>query len=349
MDRDSLQRQIKPFSPQKDDKPLRLFQHLKPSESDVPPLDTICDQRARSPHGLQGNELRTFWSEIFRAENLTLADLYPERLQAAWRIVREWCALIRIIQYPNQALHQVLTDREPSPWTFRNFRPKSIGGIRDAYVRGCYGDVPGLPLSPPVQPKVARHHPDYEPNRDKRLVVWCKVVARIGVGRLGLMTRPDGRYGMAGLVEPIYARLAFPSPGEIYAFEEAIVTKALGWLVETSLQEAGERLTEVYGLRAHEVQQVLAMAQDCATRHTAVSSESAKAVLLLRLEKLLGDAQKALAVRDAVFVVREIAKLRGLVKVSGEKAEQSVDEMVKLAAEQSGSKEQKRLPPPPKL
>jgi len=79
-----------------------------------------------------------------------------------------------------------------------------------------------------------------------------------------------------------------------------------------------------------------------------VNSESAKAVLLLRLEKLLGDAQRAFAVRDAVFVVREIARLKGLVRDSGSTNEKSVDEMVKLA-EESKKADQKALPPPPEL
>lgn len=347
MDPDSIQRQIKPFSPRTEDQqPARLFQDVRRSESDVPPLDTISDRRMRGTNGLVGHELQSFWTEVFRAENLSLEDLYPFRLQAAWRVSREWCLLLGLISQPNQSLPQVLQDADPSPWLDRDFAPENPSLIPDSFVRAIYGEAKGLPLSPPQPPRVALARPDYEPSRDKRLVLWCRAFTRIAMGRLGLQVRQDGRYGMAGLTEPDYARIAMPTPGEIYAFEELIVGRALTWLVESSIHETNQKLMEIYGLRDHEARQVLAMAQDSATRYTGINLEAARSVLIMRLEKLLGDAQSALNTRDAVFVIRELSRLRGLVKDSQSESTQTVEHMVKVIKDVE-KRDRKQLPPPP--
>jgi hypothetical protein len=345
--RDHLQKQIKPFSPQEEKRPARIFQFLKPDASDIPPLDTVKDQRARGPKGMQGQELKEFWAGVFCAENLTLEDLYPLRLRAAWRIAREWCILVGLIEQPNQPLQMAVDGRTPSPWEHRDFVPL-INITEDPHIAAYYGEVKGIPLMPPAPPRIAKHRDDYSPDRDKRLVLWCQIASRIAFGRLGIHARQDGRHGLAGLLDPLYARLAMPTPGELYAFEEVIVGEALGWLVESNIQEASIQLSDLYGLREHEIRQVLAMAQDSATRFTSINQESARAVLLMRLEKILGDAQSSMNARDAILVVREIARLKGLVRGTKKAADESAEGMVRIIEAVKGKEGQKKLPPPPK-
>lgn len=345
--REHLQKQIKPFSPQEDNRPARIFQFLKPDAADIPPLDTVRDQRVRGPNGLQGKELKAFWAGVFRAENMTLEDLYPLRLRAAWRIAREWCILVGLIEQPNQSLQMAVDGKDPSPWDQRDFVPL-IEIHEDPHVAAYYGEVKGIPLLPPAPPRIARHRDDYSPDRDKRLVLWCQIASRIAFGRLGIHARQDGRHGLAGLLDPLYARLAMPTPGELYAFEEVIVGEALGYLVESNIQEASIQLSDVYGLREHEIRQVLGMAQDSATRFTSASQESARALLLLRLEKILGDAQSSLNTRDAILVIREISRLKGLVRGTQKEASETAEGMVRIVQSLKKEGGQKKLPPPPK-
>jgi hypothetical protein len=334
---------IRPLAPRSEQRPERLFQFVQPTEGDLPPLETIEERAARDPRGLRGTGLRQFWLEAFRSQELTLDELYPLRLHAAWRITREWCCVVGLIVQPTQTIELALNDPDAGdPINDRNWRP--AGDIKDERVQEVYDAIPGLPLVPPRPPKV-KNEDSYDPNYDRRLLYWCRMMQRIAFGRLGVQVRQDGRYGTAGLFDPEFARVAWPRMGEIFAYEEYLVRETMKQLTDTNMQDTLSWLGRKHGLRDHEARQLLYMASGMATRYTQIDDESARALTLMRLEKLYGDCQEEFKVRDAVFVLREISRLRGLGKDEG--ANQGIHDLVRAMEQIGKEKSEKRIPPPP--
>jgi len=343
-DRDDLQHEARPFGPQPDEKKAQMFNQA-PCEVDgyLPPLETVEERRARDPRGLQGQQLELFFQERFSHE-LTLAELYPYRLKAYWRIVREWAALIGLVSHPSETLREACLV-EPSPWTYRklvyaNRSPK------DAHMRKIIEEAEGLSLLPPAPPDAARGRPDYTPRRDYKLRKWCELVHYLGTTRLALGQTMEGRYGLAGLNDPDYARLATPSPAEVCALEDLMVRKALELLVQRNRQAVVESIRNEYGLFDHEIDQVLAMAHARAAEHGRADKDAVRGLNMLRLEKILDDFHERMDGRGALLALREIAKIAGL--DADTEAEATVEDMANVARlTNTQTKKGKKLPPPP--
>ena len=343
-DRNDLQQEARPFGPPPSPDKARMF-NLAPAEIDgyLPPLETVGERMARDPRGLSGERLRAFWDEVF-SEDMTLVEMYPFRIKVAWRIVREWAALIGIVHTPSESLREACSF-SPSPWTSR----KLVFGERtppDGRLVQLITDAGGLPFLPPAPPEAADGHADYTPMRDAKLKKWCELVEYIGATRLALGQTTEGRYGLAGLTDPNFARLAMPSPAEICAMEDLMVREALDILVARSRQVAAEKLREKYYLFDHEIHQIVAIAQARAAVHAQVDKEAVRGLLMLRLEQILDDCHERLDARGALLTLREMGKVAGLDKVA--EGEDDVDNMANTARLSSaGRKPKKGLPPAP--
>lgn len=343
-DRDRLQNEAKPFGPPPDPSAARMF-NMVPAEVDgyLPPLETVRERKEHDHRGLQGKQLQMFWDEAF-SEDLTLAEMYPHRIKAAWRIVREWAALIGIVRIPGESLRDACSF-SPSPWTNR----KLVFGERtppDVRIQNIITDAAGLPFLPPAPPETAKGHPDYTPMRDAKLKKWCALVEYIGTTRLALGHTIQGRYGLAGLTDPNFARLAMPSPAEICAFEDLLVRQTLDFLVAKSRTKAATALREKYGLFDHEIDQIVMLAQKRAAKHAPDDREAVRGLLMLRLEKILDDCDERMDARGALLTLREMSKIAGLDKVEGNDLDAT--DMANEARLTAGpGKSKKELPPPP--
>ena len=346
MNRDILQHEAYPFGEKPEERQIQLFNQIKPAEVGgyLPPVETIQDRRSRDPRGLTGIPLKNFWNEVY-AEDLSLADLYPFRVVVAWRIIREWAVQIGIIDRRRDTLRESC-DVQPSPWTNRKMHFGSRTP-KDGRIADLIKDAQGLCFLPPDIPESARGRDDYKPSRDRKLVQWCALVNHIGNTRMALGTTKNGRYGLAGLTDPNIARLAMPIPAEIFALEELLVRQALRQMVETSNTTAMDFLRTKYDLFDHEIQQIIAMAQDSAMDYISDNPQSQRALLMLRCEKILNDCHERMDTRGSILVLREMAKLARLNSTSDEPDVEGMVQEAQLINSQRNP--EKILPPPPEL
>lgn len=344
MDKNILQRGAFPFGPEPGEADIKLFNDIKPSELNgyLPPLETVAERRSRDPRGLGGKELKTFWAEIYSTD-LSLADLYPFRVAAAWRIVRAWAVQIGVVEAANTPLREAC-DVAPSPWTNRRLHFGSRTP-RDSVIATHIKDAKGLCFLPPGIPEKAIGDKAYTPQRDAKLRYWCALVDYIGNSRLALGTTQNGRLGLAGLTDPNMARLAMPTPAEICAHEELLVRLALMKMVEDSNTAAMGFLREKYGLFDHEVQQIMAMALASSVSYSPDDPAATRALLSMRLEKVLHDCHERMDSRGAILAIREMARLANL---NRETDDSGIDGMVRAAQLVNSQKNPKKaLPPPP--
>lgn len=285
-----------------------LFRFHKDARRETPRLVPFRPGH-QPPERLQGRELRAFYEEFFAGE-ASLEELYPFRLGVAWRIVREMCMLRGVLKEPNQTLHDA-TKVAPSPWTNPFYFFGRVSGDRQ------FDDLieeRSSPLLPPDIPGCNRNGTvdgDYDPRTDEALRHYCRLIDYVANIRLRIPRTLDGRYGMAGLVEPELVRIAMPHPDDIMAWEVEVVRETMSvW--RTGRSDDAERwLSERFDLHDTEIVQVLAMARDRAVHMVGLDDlRGAKAILLQQMEALHKKLGDAIDYRGQMLLLKEMWRIR---------------------------------------
>lgn len=308
---------IKPFT--KEPSPRSLFRLVERETTGLMSMESLEDVMARRHTGLKGNELRQFWYDAFATQTLTLDDLYPYRVRAAWRMMRELSYIFGWIDKPETSIDEA-TDAPPSPWLNPTGPFVPVGDpIIDALLH-THGHVALLPPSPPE----GVTEEEYDATADRPLEVYLRVFTQVAE-RLHISGTDEGRYGLAGLLDPQLVRVAMPGPREVIEFEALVVREALQSLVKDTYHGAEEMLRERYDLREHEVRQVMAMVRRLARSRIDVEDlEGARALCILRMESAIQQAQEAGDHRGQISGIEKLARLHGIDRGD---ADQDVDDM----------------------
>lgn len=283
-----------------------------PTPGDMLSLSLTPAEDQRRREGLARGMFRT----AIEDERLTLRDTLPLRARLAWRVVREFARLKGLV-HDDQLLVDALPIA-PDPWLF----PVSDRDLDDSaadrddgqpryrplwdverWLRRGEGEVAmtGLPLMPPPVPPAftaddGSIKAGYDPDYDVDLLLWLRCAGKIATRYAfaeGTATDPEsGRRGLAGLLEPDVARLAWPGREHIMAVEEMLVDEALTIMVKgpgrgeigRGVLAATEHLEKRHGLRDRECQSVVRCALALARRSVEAQMEDQRALMVLRVE-----------------------------------------------------------------
>lgn len=270
------------------------------------------------------HELEAWWRKRFNDADRNFADLEGHRLVVGWRITREIAIAIGIC-HPDEMLTEAILRRDDprcvwSSYTGRAPRVHGNPGWSDAV--GMRMSQAGLGLGiPDISPEhlnaMGYIDPQYNPEKDDRLLAWIELVEfisrKMGI-EAGSYRLPElGKMGLHGVLEPKMSRLLWPSRFALGSFEESLTIEAL----EQMQQSGGSRgtrkyLREKYGFLPGECTAVISAASREAIRQTgSEDTVQARAMLVLRLEEMMERA------RDAVDIKSELAALRLLATVQG--------------------------------
>lgn len=187
----------------------------------------------------------------------------------------------------------------------------------------------GLALVPPEVPYRWRD-PDtlavvssYEEYHDPLLQGWCRVLEAVGrtlhIGR-GTETSPElGRLGMAWLIDPETARLAWPSRMQILYWEEVMTQMTLDFLVSKGITKTRRNfLQEEHGLTHGEATTMIKLAMALSRDQVGMDVEEQRALMILRLEDYVARSQKALELNFELRGLKQLAIVQGLGKTDPE-------------------------------
>lgn len=256
---------------------------------------------------------REFFALAFRDERVTLEDLTPARIRVFYRICREMARRLRLLD-DNATLSSL-----PAPSWLKSLSPPKTTDIKLYRVQEALRNGPDLSILPPSAPVSTE---EYDPEQDKPLVHYCQSLRTLADDLLimsGTTLEPQlGKYGLKGLLEPTFVRLAAPSPEEILDWEDQLVTDTLDMVTARGTKGAIEWLNKTHGLLRHEALPLIVAAQSRALDEDAGSLEEKRAIMLRRLEDLGRRARKALQPTHELGALKLQALVRGFARVEPE-------------------------------
>lgn len=331
---------IYPFRDGDVSKETSLFRH-DPQNPPVPRMparvgpESLAFRRQRS--------ISEFYREWFNEQNKSLSDLYEPRLRNVWRIVRTLAIARGVVMKKSQTL-EAATTVHPSPW-IEPFHFYAREGT-DQFVNAiCKARM--LPLLPPDIPALhlnGRVDAGYDPEQDEPLFDFIRLAEHVATRVLFIPRTKEGVQGLAGLFDPRIARLAWPSPPEIMAYEHELVRKTYATLISTD-SGGGDQEAEA-GLRAKdfsqaEILQVLAMARAHALVATGLDDpETFFHFEVARLKELAQRQSRREDFRGAAQTIRDVLRL------VANRDKGDGDEDYDSIVEAEMVKDQKRLPKP---
>lgn len=315
----------RPLSGETPSREVQLFRARPGLERGVVPLQSADSRRRESRMNLRGEGLRRFWREWY-AGDMDLAELYQYRIHAAWRIMREICWLRGLLQERKQPLSET-GHVDPSPWVngFNFFN--RLSGVRAVDVLCTDHTLPLLPPDIPNDYLIGEGSIDsYQPREDPDLAAWCDLV-KIVASRLNIDKTEHGRYGLAGLTDPNYARAAMVTLKELIDYENMLVRIAFDKIRDGGMREAEKWLMGDQQLETSETEVVLAMAREHAKRLAGLDDrEGFKAMILARMEGELDRlAEAGDSGRGRAFVLKEMFRIAA--HESSDHEEDDLDDM----------------------
>lgn len=303
---------------------------------------------------------------------LTLEDTFQHRMVVAWRITRLMAMSRGLIGSPEMSLIEAMPD--PYAWRYPPFpsldaEPPRFTGhpLSDQMTAVVFkartiphdyaprnrpepryeGEPPCiLGITPPEVPEAfcdpsGRPFDDYDPTdpaHDPLLHAWLRAVdicVKAGNILAGSQANPMlGRHGLMGLTDPWLTRVAWPSPGQIMAFESSVVEEVLGLIVDHNPTAAARRIRHSFGVSPEEARAVIAQAVYLAGRSTVGGIEESRAIMIMRLEKFIETAKQELNLREQMQALKQLAIVQGLSKESPDEFSDSFRKLVQSTAQE---------------
>lgn len=285
----------------------------------VPLLDKSVDT---VPKQERTSSKRSIIAKAFEQARMTLEELLPWRIIVAWRITR-WHGQLRDILQPSTPLQEilqgVLDGMIQDPWTHPASTQGLQGGIPGNQQVGkairylTEGPPPGFGLLPPDAPE---NDPYLDPYEDRNLLHFIGVVEQASIAlriRDGSSADQElGTLGMRGLLDPDMIREAWPSPGQIMAWESLLIEQVLELRLHYSPSRIRRELLEKFALSPAEIQGLLDMAKVQAMQDTDLSKEEARALMVLRLEQYASRAREDCNLREELAALKQLSIIQGL-------------------------------------
>jgi len=227
-----------------------------------------------------------------------------------------------------------------------------VGDLID-YVRGRHNEN-GLTLAPPPVPDKWRDSAGfvlegYDPRKvdhDPELHRWIYCAGRIvdmlglnlsptGDDRLKIAPDPDaGKLGTWGLLDPMMCRVLYPSPQEIMIYEIDLANTVLAYTVEHGAADAATWMRAAFGLSEREIRSMVKMGRTRALAHGFSDPEEARAMVQLRLEKMMAQADRALDFESGIKLMKQYMLALGLGKVDPESRQDTMARIIDDVASQ---------------
>lgn len=315
---------LRPFHPERPQ--LGLFQFTRDPEA-APPITTYREVLAlKSSAGLEGDELREFWDEVWERHGYDLDSLYPFIVRVSWRLTRALAT----------AKGRLPIDSFLSEMDQREWEHPTVGvtpGANNSLERSLVTQSTALrPPPPPAEwTDGSKDASYYDPASDVEL---CLFVDRMGLlsRRLGLGQRKEGRFGLAPLLELPMVRVAWPSPREIMAYESVMIDEATQAVIAHGQLGARRELQKLHGFTEDEIASLLLLARRVMRGiRNGADTDGDKAAMVARLEDLAARCRQNLDLRAELMVYKTLAVVQGITKTQG--AEEDVDDMVDVAGE----------------
>ena len=269
---------------------------------------------------------RRFWIEIFKANELTPADTFPDRIKVCYRLTR-MLAYIKGIVTASQTLEEG-TRITPDPW--RNEVTYFSAQIPpDVKFRSLQIQRAPLSLQPP--PQAYSNKQPVPPSEDRRLRRWLILMGRL-TRHIGITNTEVGRRGIRGLLDPETVRSLWIEPEILMSWESALLAEFLDEQLDKGIYEGQNELRKKHGLTVTESRILGDLARTAAPDITADSIETKKALMELRIDKFIKQARKDADARAELQALKLLAIIQGLNKVE---PENDLKGMVQIVAEVS--------------
>lgn len=219
-------------------------------------------------------------------------------------------------------------DKDPNTYTFFDGeRFKTIKGgvtylppaIPDAHYlnmgAGSYQDIYDMRMSRQIPT-------DYVPDLDSQLVLYCEsmemLADHLSVHEGTELEPHAGRYGLAGLLSPKSARMAWPTLDEICMYEDGLIL----YIYDNLLNSYSEREVELevmrhFGVDRDEAMDLVRMSREVGSNIYREDMEMARASLIGRMGRLAEQAASS-DIRTSFAALKEQAKLKGLTRTEAE-------------------------------
>lgn len=255
-----------------------------------------------------------------------LEELHPYRIMVLWRISR-----LTLEVKGRLADDERLADAtaiSPSPWEHPT-RPVTPGAgapvqrdtvQRDTVQRGTGGllarhiEGEGLPL---ICPERKGSHDSEE--TIKLVERWCDAIG-VAAGILSIGDTERGQKGLQGLLDPELAPWCCPTPEQVLAFEEQLISEAVELLIEHGEPATRQHYRTVYGLTRREALSIVRMSRARIKEDMMIPVEEARSILLARYERFLHDIAQTPNMRDRLLALKEVARITGVTRQTPEDA-----------------------------
>jgi hypothetical protein len=347
-----------------------LFSPPPPGRSQrVSVYEEAHDPSLPAERPLSPGDIRLFWRRMFNRDTAPLSASYHYRVRTAWRLAREFARLLGIVSESQTIAEAISHDEDPwrQQYPFMGAEEARAHQRVNADLVFVLRHADGhnqMPLAPPPVPEKwldgrGNVKPEYNPENEEHdpllhRWIWCagRVVDMMGLNlatpgsaRLDPPVAPDpesGRLGMIGLLDPKLVRLAFPSPEDIMTFEVDLAEITCDKLVEYGAIDVHKWLHAAFGLQAREQRSVVKMARARAALMSYGDPEEARAVMVMRLEKMLATARDCLDLDAQIKIQKQLQLVLGLGKVEPETRETT---MAKIIGRISGERKPRKALP----
>lgn len=265
--------------------------------------------------------IRAIFGEAMRRQQRqwALEELHPYRIMVLWRISRLTLEVKGRLADDERLADA--TEISPSPWEHptrpvtprvgapvqRGTVQRGTGGLLARHVEG-----EGLPL---ICPERKGSH-DHE-ETIKLVERWCDAVG-IAAGILGVGDTERGQKGLQGLLDPELASWCCPTPEQVLAFEEQLISEAVDLLIEHGEPATMQHYRTAHGLTRREALSIVRMSRARIKEDMMIPVEEARSILLARYERFLYDIAQTPNMRDRLLALKEVARITGVTRQAPE-------------------------------
>tara|TARA_R110002167_G_scaffold55220_1_gene157063 strand:- start:3163 stop:4389 length:1227 start_codon:yes stop_codon:yes gene_type:complete len=308
--------------------------------------------------------------EHLKLNRISLAETKGYRVRTAYRLIR-YMARIRGDLPGFGMVSTSLKDNWTIPEVFNPAVGYAVGtrGIRtllnawslspntftysdgNAYrtVKGCTYLPPQIPdkfyieagaadLNDIWKMRVSRTVPaGYDPMEDEALSYYChsmEMLAEKLQAAEGTTDEPEsGTYGLAGLLSPNTARIAWPTQDEIHMYEDDLCLHLYDLFIEhTSIQLTERTIQSNFGLTRMEAMDLTRMSSEFGANIYREDMEQSRIALINRVGRV-ADKAESFDIRVTLAAFKEQAKLRGLTRTQESSEMEELRNMATRAAD----------------
>ncbi len=158
--------------------------------------------------------------------------------------------------------------------------------------------------------------PQYEARKDMPLILYCEAMTvlseQVGIYQGAPMEPWSGEYGLAGLLNPTIARVAWPTRDELVMYEEELMLLIYDKLMQMSVRSTEQYMQDYFGYTRFEALDIVKTAKSVGPLLYTESSEVEKALILKQIDSIAEKCDLADDPRAELATIKLKAQLHGL-------------------------------------